>query len=280
MWLNLLNVFINKRNIFHNYATISLMKNNDSKVRALFEGWRIGQIRATFFGEFDIKIDPKTYWINGVSIDKETSNPKTGQKIIEGSKNNQKIALVILPIRMDLIVTPPETTKIESDNIYIPDLGFLNKTGKDFSALIKVWLMSKNLSTHNFNRVAYGIDLIMKAPSTEEAYKKISEYLPFKVDAKDSSDFIYQINKPIESKKIKKLKINRLTQWEVLKFNAEISSGDSPEMKHKYPDVRYCHLKLDINNVPASITLKNTQALDLFNELSVLGSEISEKGIK
>jgi len=253
-----------------------------SKEGAIRDNWKVGQIRATFFGKVDTALETKSYWptIKDASIDKETHNPKTGQRVIEGSINNQKLSVIILPIRIDLFLNPPDPLNVDKDDISIPDLGSMEKVFKEFHSLIKEWLSNESFSKIEFNRVALGADLLIKSRSAEEAYDKLSEFLPFKVSAKDSSDFIYQINKFVKSDTFKDLKMNRITRWDVLKLNAEIASQGYPKIKHEYPDVRYCHLTLDLSSAVSEKNFNNKLAESLFIELNSFAFGIASKGIK
>ena len=258
---------------------ISVMKDRMVKVRGTSSSWQVNQLRATIFFGTPTEFVSNNIWpkLKDVSLDRETLSPKTGEKILEGSIDNQKLTLKMMPIRIDLIITTEQ--EIDMKTASFPYLGTVDKIFKGFSSFFASWITQKDFPNTNFKRIAFGSNLLKEASSHVEAYDKLSQYMAFKVEGHDSSDFRYQINKQRNSKVMSELTINRLTLWDALKFNLELMGPTGPSDSHKYPDKYFSHLLLDINTKPDN-EIKISNAPKVFDELVFLGREISEIGIK
>lgn len=241
--------------------------------------WKAKHFRVTVFPEKVLEAKPESLWpqMSGIAFEKQTISPKSGENVLEGSYENQKVTLSVLPIRMDLLINTPEQIKMDSP-ILVPDLGSLRESCERFNLLVEG--LFKNASLPMLKRIAFGADLVRHVPSVEKGYEEVSKYIPFKVDPKNSSDFRLQINKATMSKIKKGLKINRLTIWDVLKLNMEISTVNR-ELSHKYPEIHFLHLGLDINTAAEHKgTFSKEESLELYYELVSNGFEIAMKGIK
>lgn len=242
--------------------------------------WKAKHFRVTVFPEKVFEAKPERLWpqMSGIALEKQTISPKSGGNVLEGSYENQKVTLSVLPIRIDLLINTPEQIKMDSP-IPVPDLGSLRESCERFNLLVEGFF--KNASLPMLKRIAFGADLVRHVLSMEKGYEEVSKYIPFKVDPKNSSDFKLQINKPTTSKIKKGLKINRLTIWDVLKLNMELSSINNPKLSHKYPQIHFLHLALDINTAAEyEGTFNKEESLKLYKELVENALEITVKGVK
>ncbi|MDQ7034545.1 MAG: hypothetical protein Q9P01_06835 [Anaerolineae bacterium] len=116
--------------------------------------------------------------------------------------------------------------------------------------------------------------------STEAGYEKLTELLPFKIDAENSSDFFYQINRRRNSNTISNLELNRLSKWSVLKLQTALIRTDiAANQLITLPEAYACRLELDINTIQNfEGELDQDKLSDLFYELINLGKEIATKG--
>jgi len=120
--------------------------------------------------------------------------------------------------------------------------------------------------------------------SRGEGYNILSELLPFRVDADEASDFMYQINRPRQAKSDGwEYKMNRLTKWAVAKFEVlevEISSGGAGRRERKTEMGNACQVELDMNTAPGEQPepLPGDGLVGIFSGLVEAGEEILTRG--
>ena len=160
-------------------------------------------------------------------------------------------------------------------------LGLLSEASESFNELIQKWFVVDNFPT--LQRVAFGALVIQPVEDRKTGYERISKYLinSVKLDPESSSDFLYQINRPRDSKlNFPELKINRLTKWSVQTYkHIGVAVGEESKTVYESEESFACRLELDINTM---VNIKNrfnsNDSKNLFNELANLGLEIAEKG--
>jgi len=149
-----------------------------------------------------------------------------------------------------------------------------------FSPLMRRWFELE--SCPPVQRLAFGAILRQPVNDQQSGYRQISAYLPFvKLDAENSSDFSYQINRPrVSTSGFAELKINRLSKWSVV-------AGQSIQFAVGLTSARYlpgrayfaCHLEVDINTAAEfQGELPRDQLPQIFQELVDLGIEIAREG--
>lgn len=244
--------------------------------------WQAIQFRTTIFPNEEIKRDirgllPKE---EKIEIDKLTTNPKTGEQVLEASYKNRKLLLSTLPIRIDLQINTPNPITLTPPEATFSSLGGFVDVLNEFKPLSDKWL--KQLSPLNLKRIAFGTNLLQRVTSVDEGYNFLSRFLPFSVNSREYSEFNLQINKHTKSRILPDLKINRLTKWSVLTLKLELGTPSlSPTSSHRYPDVYMCHLELDINTDQSYKGIfDDKKTLSIFNELIENGFAISKTGLK
>lgn len=245
--------------------------------------WNATHLRITVFPTSDFKDNPEKLWpdIEGISLEESKTKPKTLESVLEGSYNNQMIILAVLPIKFDLMIKASNELGLDSSSLpTIPNIGDFSESLSNFNTIAESWLTQIDISS--FKRIAFGTELIRSVSNTDEGYKQLSELLPFPINAKDTTDFNLQINKPIIHKvnANQDLKINRLTTWDVLRRKLQVATPDDIQSSFKYPDAYYCHLVMDINTAPNQGDFNKEKSLDLYTSLIEYGTTISNKGIK
>lgn len=121
--------------------------------------------------------------------------------------------------------------------------------------------------------------------SLKDSYNRLSYYLPFDLD-EDSSDFLYQINRPrkISSVESFECSVNRLSKWSASKWSVSLfaGSGSDPSQLTQYitkPTQFAVRLELDINTAADFVGELDSEKLPhIFRELVELGKEIANKG--
>ncbi len=133
------------------------------------------------------------------------------------------------------------------------------------------------------NRLALGAIFNGKISDPADAYRRLSDFLPFQIDA-DSSDFQLQTNKKIPSKVVDGLAINRLTKWEVRisqLFVFPITAAAGSPIVQSPQKFTACRLELDVNSEAERIeSLPNDSLSDLWQEFADLALAIADEGIK
>jgi hypothetical protein len=243
--------------------------------------WEANNFRITVFPKAPstIDLDYQKLWpkIDKALVKTQTRSPVTGEFRQEASYNNNKLALIAIPVKYDLIYVT------ENPVVAAPPYGFAflgNFTDKvnEFVEISENWLDTVNLAPAS--RIAFGVDLFKREQNVKDGYRTLSSLLPFKIDPNKSTDFRLQINKFVPSKTEKSIVINRLTSWGVLQVKTQATSALKPEAPLDYPDIVYSHLNVDINTAPENNpTFNQSQLKSIFGELVTEARQLSKEGV-
>lgn len=253
------------------------MKNNTLKIN--LNEWYVDLLRFTGFPTPDFQIQEPSWWqyIVGEPSETKVFHPRKRQFQDKGIFKEGELILEIEPFRIDWIyrVTQSEFDQIKNS------LGLLSEASKSFNESIQKWFDVDNFPT--LQRLAFGALLIQPVKNRKSGYNRISKYLinSVKLDPESSSDFLYQINRPRDSKlNFPELKINRLTKWSVQTHkHFGVAVGKESKTVYESEESFACRLELDINTMPNIKNRFNSDdSKNIFNELVNLGIEIAEKG--
>jgi len=242
--------------------------------------WEATHLRITVFPDEDfngnsLDLFPK---IDGLVRDKSTEIPQTLESLHEGSFENLRISLAVLPIKFDLVLNVGQ--KLDLAAVQKPQLmsvGEFENSLITFRKIVDTWITQ--LPVKSFKRIAFGTELAKNVESSEEGYKYLSQMLPYPLDSRTSSDFQLQINNRTKIKvNDNEFKINRLSVWNVINLDLRLSSNKNDNFN--YPRTYYTHLILDINTEDQSKNIEKNDTKIIFDDLIKLGVEISKKGIK
>lgn len=242
--------------------------------------WTVQYLRASIFPQIEKGGTIANLWpkLEGIELEKQTTEPKAGTTIYEGSYKKNKLILIATPVKIDLILTVEFPFKISEKGNEIMHLGIYAGAVKDFQSLFKQWISLDSFPP--VKRLAFGADLVKEVSSHEDGYSLLSQYIPFSLDPK-ASDFSLRLNLPTISKAKKGLKINRISKWDLIKATAEISSINAPKIMREYSPNYMTHVELDINTDQENIEkFSDSLLLSLFSELIQEGEGISKKGVK
>jgi hypothetical protein len=236
--------------------------------------WQVEVFRATAFPIDGQRIDTP-WWDKLVPEPPETivSHPKEGIKEEKGPFENGKLILRTQPNRIDWQYTI-DIEKPEG----VPNLGSFYNMEYGFFNIVRNWLTICD----EIKRLAFGTILLYPVANKEEGYNLISDYLPYvHLDPINSSDFLYQINRPYTSKVTPPIIINRLSKWSIARyklFKMELSGGEKMQPTF-FQDSYACRLEIDINNSPKDVDqLPKEKLVPIFDELYSLANEISRNG--
>ena len=239
------------------------------------DAWQAEILRLTMFRNPGDLSGRSVRWesIGGTEPEMQSSKPKQGERLESGPFEGGKLLLQVQPDRIDWLYVPDRAKESETE----PPESFLASIDR-FSKPMNRWL-------HDYPsapRIAFGAVLNLPVKDREEGYSRISEFLPFSVDAEASSDFLYQINRFRESKTIQGLRINRLSKWSVgilMMQMVHFSTPDRGVTLFPEGDRHRCRIELDINTQPGFPEVISGDGLPaLFAELVHLGKEIVREG--
>lgn len=243
--------------------------------------WQAESLRFTAFPTPVAVIDEPTWWkdLIGELPEKRVATPKRGVLQEEGNLDGGRLILNIQPMRIDWLLTIGGGQEDQLETF--PSVGPFPEALKKFSALIDHWIQSETFPPSK--RVALGVVLLRPSESKQLAYEQLAEYLPkVELDASNSSEFFYQINRPRASiSGIPNLKINRLSKWSVFSWRSATVTftPGSLEQAAMGPEVFGCRLELDINTAPDFSEMLSRETLPrLLQELVNVGLEIARDG--
>jgi len=155
-----------------------------------------------------------------------------------------------------------------------PTIGLFSDAIDSFSELMQSWLEI----APPIQRLALGAVLRQNTVNAQEGYENLSKYLTFPLD-KDSSEFLYRINRPRKSQNIADLLINRLSTWSVDLLAGFVLSPNNPIPYSLHPAEFALSLELDINTSADFFgELTPEQLPEILQELVNLSQEIVKEG--
>lgn len=233
--------------------------------------WEVELLRLTAFTN-DL-IPPshfEEWWKKVAKTDAESVNrkPALGAFTAMGPVDDAGLQLAVTPGRVDWLFGP---TTVEA--VLEHSLGKYDAQDERFGQRLSDWLQLPAIS---INRLALGEVLRMPVPNRVEGYKTAAKLLPcVKLDPRTSKDFMFQINRPRESKVIPGLSINRLTKWAIVQMNVGVIGSEKPASS-----AEFVRLELDIStDKDSQRDLSKDNGLSrLYEEFIGLCREIATKG--
>ncbi len=243
--------------------------------------WLCLEARLTAFTEKPFTNFGSGFWqhITKSAPDIQTMKPKISLLHEEGIFLDNKLFIDIDPIRLNYLYSANYKNTPESEQINtIGDIDLAIASFKD---------LSKNIFSYEhfpeIKRLAFGASLLYNVDNAKEGYKILAELLDdtLKLDIDKSSDFLYQINRPIDLQiGTESISINRLRKWSVARYSfLPISFGGDASFTLPGNDLFATRLELDINT-----SAKRSEKLDkdiinnLFEELISQGTLVANVG--
>ncbi len=241
--------------------------------------WEVNLLRLTAFPSPTANISNQDWWseIVGETPQTITQSPKTGEYHAEGLLRSGKFRLDIQPNRIDWVLTIAESTPLPFSGFQT--IGIFPDILETFMSYSQKWFSLKTCPT--LQRIAFGAVLFQPTESKEAGYELLAKYLPaITLDPIGSSDFLYSINRPRESKVTKGVYINRLSRWSVLShIQFKLGIFDTQMRPQPVKTSFGCLLELDINTKQEfSGEFSLQEAANVLGELIELGKEIASDG--
>ena len=239
--------------------------------------WEAESLRITVFTAGHPTEAPVTLeQISGSPADEVVEQPKAGIRSESAEFDGGKLFLTRQPGRIDLVlgVTPSSGSQASA----FANVGAYENAREEFHKLGATLLRASG----PVSRLAYGPILLRPVADRETGYYKLAEMLPsVKVDAENSLDMLWQVNRPRMSKSFENVKINRLTKWSVVRLQLlaiHFSDSPGPELTSAPDTANAVRLELDINTSPGAPVLQQEQVIQLLSEFFTLADEIAEHG--
>ncbi|MGA9852123.1 MAG: hypothetical protein WBR15_04265 [Gammaproteobacteria bacterium] len=235
--------------------------------------WNAENVRLTaFFRESNI--NGKSDWWAELTSTQPKVSVRQPQYQDYGPVEQGILILAMEQSRIDWIYTP-DPEKI-GDNLFV--IGSIGAAVTTFVKLMNRWL---SMDVPPLGRIAFGAVMLQSVEDRLAGYKLLSQYLKdIPLDGENSSEFIYQINRP--RRLPDGMEINRLSKWSVAKLHrlhVELTSIGKPPVTNVGKQHNACRLEVDISTPAAfSEELRKENYVSVFETLVSMGMEISEKG--
>ncbi len=237
--------------------------------------WKYHHLRLTAFLKEAVNTREISWWNDTVGSDSESTNI-TGNlvRVEEAVKNDLILSLKVEPHRVDWILKSLDTQNLED----FPNLGDKAKALSTLKEISVNWFKISKIS--DVGRLAFGVRLFKNVEDRLEGYNDLNKMLPFvEIHPESSSDFLYQINRSLDSTTVQGLKINRLAKWHVVNMKTVALNITSDLKAALTSDLYATALDLDINSdADRDSPLPNNNLEKLFEEFISLGEEIAIKG--
>ena len=242
--------------------------------------WQVESLRLTLFRAKPIEtVIPLWETLTGEKPEKVDSQPRANIIVENGTVVLGSLTHISDPSRISWNLSPSQEQ--QQKTVSFPTLGSLFETKGQFIKMMNGWLSSD--AVPETNRIALGSVSTIVNDNRALAYKQLSALLHHvTMDIENSTDFFYQINRPIQSTLEPDLMINRLSKWNavhVMGFGLLV--GETPEVIPHNKGYVATRLELDINTHQSNKKIFSKEKLiPLLQELSKLGDQISTEGDK
>ena len=242
--------------------------------------WQVASLRLTLFRTKPIEtVIPLWETLTGEKPEKVDSQPRANIIVEEGVVVLGSLKHISDPLRINWNLLPSQEQQKKAEPF--PTLGSLSETKGHFIKMMNDWLSSD--AVPETNRIALGSVFIIVNENRASAYKQLSALLHHvTIDIENSTDFLYQINRPIQSNIESDIIINRLSKWSAPRImGLGILLGEKPEVIRDNRGYVVSRLELDINTSQDNKSIFSKEKLILLlQELSDLGDQISTEGDK
>lgn len=245
--------------------------------------WEVATLRLTAFPVPAAPARDPNWWTELIGEPPEiiSNRPRESARREEGSFSGGRLVNEVLPVRIDWLLVP--SLEASTTPEYSPSVGRLTESLEPFAQLMTRWLGLETCPT--LIRLAFGAVVFHHVESRVAGYQQLAAYLhAVKLDPQNSSDFLYQINRPRTAEsEIPGLMINRLSAWSVsvrreLRMGIALGTSQPPPAvvgREAYD----CRLQLDINtDQMRSEPLPSNSLGELLTELVSLAKEIVSGG--
>ena len=241
--------------------------------------WQTQLVRLTAFPTAAAELQELNWWkeLIGNHPEVRESRPSKGELRESGPFDEGKLLLQVQPLRVDWHFMKSDE---EESDLLIPSIGSFVEVADKFIKLMLAWLGPTTVLP--LQRIAFGAVLLQPVESHVLGYEALQKYLHSVKLSVDSTDFVYQINRPRSSHigSLPDRKLNRLSKWSCAAFQrARYQLGPEGARSVIGQKEYACRLELDINTSQEfKAELPSSVFSALLPELFTLAKEIAEKG--
>lgn len=237
--------------------------------------WNAESLRLTVFTSMPIDVLVVQAWweaVGGSRPEAVNSKPNLGISSVEGAWGDGRLVCTSAPGRIDWHYVPSFKDDVPGRD----DLGPYLEVEDNFFVAISKWLSG----VEHVSRLAYGATLRIYVEDKVAGYTTLQPYLEaVSLDIENSSEFLYQINRPRTSAAVPGLAVNRLSKWAVAASMAMLLPANPQAHEPFIPQPKtYCRLELDINTAQDWKDNLATHSVSVVNELRRLMQEIADRG--
>jgi hypothetical protein len=176
--------------------------------------WEAESVRFTAFPPPSVAFDIAPIWerLMGGPPQEIQERPQQGLRNEFGAFGEHYLFLTQQLGRFDIIFAMhPEKAATSADLVSI---GPHEETTNKLSDVVRRWLKI----APPLGRLAYAPVLIYRAENQEAGYRTLQKLLPgLPIDPVNSRNLLWQINRPVRSKVLRELTINRLAKWSLFR---------------------------------------------------------------
>ena len=214
------------------------------------ENWKTESLRLTVFPHPNQQFVNRTsWWADVVDSDPETITEQPRNAVYQATGPLTDDAQLLLNVQPERIDWQLSASDKQRETGGLPTISSLDKTSAIIIPRLEKWLQS---GCPKCQRIAWGAVLLRQVQSKAEGYHLLSNYLKdVTIDADNSSDFSYSINRPRKFSS-GEITINRVSRWSVINYKifriSDIGSGGGSLVLDPLRDGNpACRLELDIN---------------------------------
>jgi len=243
--------------------------------------WQVESLRLTLFRAKPIDtVAPLWETLTGEKPERVDTQPRANIIIEEGNVVLGSLSHTSDPLRISWTLAPSQEQQRKTASF--PSLGPLLETKGQFIKMMSNWLSSGVVP--ETNRIALGSVSVIVKDNRASAYKLLSGLLHHfvTIDIENSTDLLYQVNRPMRSTVEADLLINRLSKWNAVHVRGfGLLFGEKPEVVQDTRDNVAARLELDINTHQSNRKIFAKEKLvPLLEELSSFTDQISTEGDK
>lgn len=230
----------------------------------------------------------KKLWKNEPTTFQGGKSPLSGS-IAQGTREELGLTCAVHPSRIDLTLSSTgREDPGQAPRLFVVDDG--EQLHQELLEIIAT--VGRQLLDNPVVRVAIFLQVVLQTDNSTETNKVLASILPtpYKVKLSDEEEFILQIGRPRQSKRVQSAILNRLTKWSGDRFqtvSVQIPVGTTPlaaspaglDMRPAVNTFFAASVSFDINNVPVkaeSPLTSDQQSALLFEALEEARTSVRE----
>jgi hypothetical protein len=239
--------------------------------------WGAESLRLSLFASGQVRVTDED-WRSITGQDEAASRQALpGGRVLAGPFDVGQLSLAGIGNRIDVILTLLPAPD-QSAGGRLPTIGPWEAAAGRFVEFASAWVSGL---TASIIRVAFGAVLLCETESRDAANSLLAQLLPsVKIDSENTKELLYRINRPVLSRVIPSLILNRITTWSSIQITPIVmqfgTSGATRVLGNEHYMVR---LEVDHNtDANSQDRIGSDRLKSVFQELVLLASENAARG--